>query len=302
MSRAPQPSFVTLPEAAIGTPATIFEYLLLRFPRIDAATWQRRIDEGLVRSGDQAIALDTPFAPRARISYYREVEYEPILPAEETIVFEDEHLVVADKPPFQPVTPSGPWVNSCLLYRLRQRTGCPTLAPAHRLDLETAGLVLFSRRPEDRALYTGLFAHGEARKVYRALATVPDAPKRRQWWVESRIVQGEPWFRMREAPGPPNARSSVELLDWKESLGLFELIPVTGKTHQLRLHLAGLGFPIVNDRLYPTLRPESSRDFDLPLQLLAAELRFRDPVTGAERRFASRRPWHKTLDPAVHRL
>lgn len=288
MSRAPQPSFVTLPGHSPESPATLFDYLLRRFPKVEPSVWRGRIERGLVRLEEVPITLDTPFIPRARISYYREVESEPELPSEEAILFEDDHVVVADKPPFQPVTPSGPWVNSCLLYRLRQRTRRKNLAPAHRLDLETAGLVLFSRRPEHRAAYTGLFAKGEVRKVYKSLAHVDEPPGRRRWQVESRIEQGEPWFRMREVPGLLNARSVIELLDWKDGVGLFELKPETGKTHQLRLHLASLGFPIVNDRLYPELQPKSARDLEEPLRLLASELHFRDPVTGEERSFESR--------------
>jgi tRNA pseudouridine32 synthase/23S rRNA pseudouridine746 synthase len=149
--------------------------------------------------------------------------------------------------------------------------------------------VLFSLRPETRSLYHGLFARGEVEREYLAVAAVPAPPRQRRWRVASRVVRGHPWFRMREVPGEPNAATRLELLDWRDGLGLFRLVPETGKKHQLRLHLAGLGFPILNDRCYPVLQPEAPPDFDRPLQLLARRLAFRDPASGQRVEVESRR-------------
>jgi tRNA pseudouridine32 synthase/23S rRNA pseudouridine746 synthase len=126
-------------------------------------------------------------------------------------------------------------------------------------------------------------------KIYHALAAVHQSPRETRWTVENRIVRGEPRFRMKIVPGAANACSHIQLVEVKDNRGLFRLQPVTGKTHQLRLHMSGLGFGIINDRVYPDLEPERNDDFDRPLQLLAREIRFHDPVTGADRKFRSER-------------
>ena len=291
MSIAPIPSVVTLP-AGIGgeDPANLLDFLDRRFPRVGREVWRRRIAGGKVRWADgEAVRPGGPYRPGARLHYFREVQAEPEVPFREEILYADRHLLVADKPPFLPVHPAGRWVNECLLHRLRRATGIADLAPLHRLDRDTAGLVLFSIDPATRPAYHQLFDRGEVERTYRAAARVDGAPKRREWRRESRIVPGSPWFRMREAPGPPNARTRVGLESLRAGRGLFRLHPETGKKHQLRLHMAALGFPLDNDRLYPDLAPEAADDFDRPLALLAWRLAFTDPLSGERREFTSRR-------------
>jgi tRNA pseudouridine32 synthase/23S rRNA pseudouridine746 synthase len=180
-------------------------------------------------------------------------------------------------------------VNACLEQRLRDRTGLPDLVPLHRIDRDTAGLVLLSVNRKTRRLYHELFVHGTIEKTYEALAALRHPPAERQWVVENRIERGEPRFRMKIVPGIVNARSAIHLEEVIGERARFRLHPVTGKTHQLRLHLCSLGFPILNDRYYPELEPERDDDFDRPLQLIAKQLRFRDPVSGAEMEFRSER-------------
>jgi tRNA pseudouridine32 synthase/23S rRNA pseudouridine746 synthase len=223
------------------------------------------------------------------VRYYREIAHEPAIPFAEEIIFRNDHILVADKPHFIPVTPSGPYVNESLLFRLRRSTGIEELSPIHRLDLETAGLVLFSVRQSTRHLYHELFASNTIAKEYRAVARLEREPEAREWLVENRLEPGEPWFRMRIAEGEPNTSTRVELLDRAGSLGLFGLHPRTGRKHQLRLHMASLGFPIVNDQLYPTPLPPGPYDHARPLGLLACRLAFTDPVTGAAMDLSSRR-------------
>jgi len=250
----------------------------------------QRLRQGkLLDDQGHPISVDTPYAPAKRIFYFREVENEPVIPFAEQILFQNDEILVADKPHFLPVIPGGRYVEECLLNRLRARSGIAGLAPLHRLDRETAGLVIFSVNPETRAAYHGLFMRGVVEKIYHALAEVNQPPRETHWTVENRIVRGEPRFRTQVVPGIANARSHVELLEVMDNRGLFRLQPVTGKTHQLRLHLSGLGFGIINDRVYPELQPERDDDFDRPLQLLAREIRFHDPVTGADREFRSGR-------------
>lgn len=288
MAIAKRPSVVTMPAAEKPYPS-IAEFLCRTFPGIPRERWEQRLREGKVLDDrGEPVTADTPYSPSRRIFYFREVENEPVIPFAEQILFQNNEILVADKPPFLPVIPGGRFVEECLLNRLRARTGITGLAPLHRLDRETAGVVVFSVNPKSRGLYHALFMDGKVEKIYLALAQVSQPPQETRWTVENRIVRGEPRFRMRTVPGAINARSHIQLLEAKDDRGLFRLQPVTGKTHQLRLHLSGLGFGIVNDRVYPELQAERDDDFDRPLQLLAETIRFDDPVTGKPMVFRSR--------------
>ncbi len=289
MSIANTPSTITLP-ATVAPGTTILDFLIRAFPHVSPAEWATRLREGKVTDDrGNPITADTPCTPARRIRYYREVQNEPAIPFAESILFRNDEILIADKPHFLPVTPGGRFVNECLLNRLRTSTGITDLAPMHRLDRETAGLVLFSVNRKTRGLYHDLFMHGKADKTYEALATLEQLPTERQWTVENRIERGEPRFRMKIVPGIVNARSVVHLLEISGNRGRFRLHPLTGKTHQLRLHLSSLGFGIVNDRVYPVLQPERDDDLGQPLQLIAKELRFSDPLTGEDREFFSER-------------
>lgn len=288
LSIAPSPSIVALPDTPGAT--TILDFLERRFPKVGREVWQRRIEEGKVLDEEhRPITLATPYRPRTRLLYFREVDREPEIPFRETVLYRDDHLLVADKPHFLPVVPAGRYVNQCLVYRLRRATGVETLVPVHRLDRTTAGLVICSLRQDTRALYCDLFVRRRVAKEYLAVAEVPEAPRRREWRVENRLVRGEPPFRERQAPGEVNAVTRIVLRDRRDGRGLFHLFPDTGKKHQLRVHLASLGFPIVGERYYPELLPEAPLDLTRPLQLLAWRLRFRDPVSGEERDLVSHR-------------
>lgn len=273
-------SVVTLPEAEKPYPS-ILAFLVRTFPGVSRDIWAQRITEGKVLDENGSpIATDTPYVPAKRLFYFREVEFEPVIPFPETILFQNDELLIADKPHFLPVIPGGRFVNECLLNRLRASTGIVDLTPLHRIDRETAGLVIFSVNKKTRGLYHELFVHGKITKTYHAIAAVHQPLHEDHWVLQNRIVRGEPRFRMKIIAGVVNSVSHIHLLMVQGDRGLFQLSPVTGKTHQLRLHMSSLGFRIINDRLYPDLLPEQDDDFDQPLQLLAKQITFRDPVTG----------------------
>jgi tRNA pseudouridine32 synthase/23S rRNA pseudouridine746 synthase len=289
MTIARRPSIVTLPAAPLPWPS-ILEFLAHHFPNIPRERWAERIRDGKVRDEHGTpITATTAYRPGQRLLYFREVESEPVIPFAEQVVFQNDQILVACKPHFLPVTPGGRFVEECLLNRLRRRTGIDTLAPLHRIDRETAGLVVFSVNPNTRGRYHDLFMHGQAEKSYDASAMVREPPREHRWTVENRLERGQPRFRMQVVPGTPNARSIIELIDMHGERGRFRLTPITGKTHQLRMHMSGLGFPIINDRCYPELQPEQDDDFSRPLQLIARRLQFRDPVTGQNMDFESER-------------
>lgn len=289
MGISPCPSVLTLPKTERPYPA-ILDFLDSRFPGITRETWEQRILGGKVLNDSGIpITLSSEYVPQERIFYFREVASEPHIPFAEKILYRDEHLLVACKPHFLPVTPGGRYVNECLLNRLRSSTGIRDLAPLHRIDRETAGIVLFSVNPQTRGRYGELILKGGLEKSYQAVSAGQAADNRTLWTIENRIERGEPWFRMRSVPGTVNARSEVRLMETKEGRSLFNLQPISGKTHQLRVHMSGIGFGILNDRYYPELQPESADNFDKPLQLIARSVRFRDPISGGLREFISER-------------
>jgi len=289
MGISKHPSVVTMPLTERPYPSILF-FLSKRFPAISQETWEKRISEGKVLDARlRQITLDTQYTPLGRIFYFREVATEPSIPFDEKILYLDDEILVACKPHFLPVTPGGRYVDECLLNRLRKSTGIGDLAPLHRIDRETAGLVLFSVNKKSRGVYGRLFMDGEVEKNYQAISTCKPSQEPTSWDVANRIERGEPWFRMKTAPGRVNARSNIRLAEIKGAMARFVLKPRTGKTHQLRLHMSSLGFGILNDRYYPELQAEGEDHFHAPLQLVAQGLRFMDPVSGRIREFASER-------------
>lgn len=268
----------------------VLDFLVARFPGIEAEAWRARLARGLVLDGaGEALAPDAPYRAGATVWYYRELPEEPAIPFEAEILHRDAHLVIADKPHFLPVVPAGRFLQQTLLVRLRRELGLDALTPLHRIDRGTAGLVAFSADAATRGLYQRLFATRAIDKRYEAFARRVEGlafPFVRR----SRLVAGEPFFRMREAAGEPNSETVFESCALDGDRARYRLRPLTGKKHQLRVHLAAIGAAIENDPLYPSLREDpGDDDFLRPLKLLARELAFVDPVSGEARRFVSRR-------------
>lgn len=284
------PSCVALPFDKPPLWPTLLDFLCHRLPAVPREAWRERMHQGeVLDETGQPLGPDAPFVPGARVHYYRALAHEPSVPFTESVVFQDDQLLVVDKPHFLPVTPGGRYVQQSLLVRLKRTLGIDTLSPIHRIDRETAGLVVFSLRPQDRDAYQALFREREVHKVYEAIA--PHDPAM-AWPVvrRSRIVEEDgAFFRMTEADGEPNSETSMDLLEERGEWARYRLEPLSGRRHQLRVHMNALGLPIAGDQFYPrVLRgPDEAEDFAQPLRLLAAEIAFRDPVTGGQRRFRS---------------
>jgi len=291
MSIAKQPSKLSLPQTNPGV-NSVLEYLIIKFPDIEPQVWQRRIADGKVHWHDGSLIKEnSAFQPQQRVYYYREVDNEPTIPFEEEIIYQDNEILVAHKPHFLPVTPGGIYINECLQSRLRKKTDLDNLQAVHRLDRATAGLVLFSVNPTTRHLYHNLFETHQIEKTYHAIANTHTNSiiqiEEQEWEVKNRIVKSDPRFLMRIIEGEANSHSVVRCLKRSKKKVLFELKPITGKTHQLRLHMQSLGWPILNDKYYPCLQEETADDYSRPLQLLAKELNFTDPMTHKQRTFIS---------------
>ena len=304
----------------VGVPAntllTAIDFLCARFPAIEREVWLQRFDAGRVLDAmGQPIASAQGLLGESYLLYFREVTDEPTLPFKAQIIFQDDHLVVADKPHFMPVTPGGQYVQQSLLVQLKLQLNLPELSPIHRIDRETAGLVMFSVRAQDRDAYQALFRLRQVEKTYEAIAGVPESsPLRIEFPLthKSMMVEDAQFFRMRELADdemqngePFNSETwmdCVERLDGRDAamqtitpstpaLARYVLKPITGQRHQLRVHMNALGLPLVGDQFYPVVKRAADEldDFSSPLQLLAKTIAFNDPLTGVTRRLESRR-------------
>ncbi len=269
---------------------TVLDCLCSHFAAISREQWLHRMVRGRVLDEHWLpIGPDHVYRAGLTIHYFREVENEPPIPVVETVLYLDEHLLVADKPHFLPVVPSGRFVRETLLWRLIRQIDNPDLSPLHRIDRDTAGLVMFATTRAGRDRYHALFRERQIEKHYEALALA--APDMEFPCVrESRITRGEPFFRSQEVDGPANSRTRIDVISRESSIDNhwhYHLEPGTGKTHQLRIHMAALGAPIANDRLYPSLLRDTEDDYARPLKLLAKGLAFTDPYTGIRHTFTS---------------
>ena len=280
------PSYLWINETR---PGGMLAFLEAHFGEVGGPSWAARLARGdVVDASGQRLQPDSHVRQGMRIWYYRELEEETPIPFEEEILFQDDHLLVVDKPHFVPMIPTGRFLRETLLVRLKRKLDLPHLTPIHRLDRETAGVVIFSHNLATRGTYQSMFQKRSIRKVYEALAPVLEG-RAFPFTYRSRMVDGEKFFVMKEEEGEPNSETLVELIERRGGIGRYRLHPHTGRKHQLRLHLASLGVPILNDAFYPVALPCKGDDYSAPLQLLARRIGFDDPLTGEARSFESRR-------------
>ena len=301
--RSPLPQRHGLDAVRLRTPAetswaTMRDHLVERLPRVAPARIDEMLREQRIVGLDGPLAPDAPFVPESFLWFHRDLPDEVPVPFEIGIVHRDEDLLVVDKPHFLATIPRGQHIVQTALVRLRRELDLPALSPAHRLDRVTAGLLMFVVRPERRGAYQTLFRDRLVRKTYEAIAP-HDPSLRLPRTVRSRIVKERGVICAREEPGPVNAETIVELLEHRDGLGRYRLTPLTGRTHQLRLHMSGLGVPILGDDFYPVLTDKPLDDFRRPLQLLATTLEFTDPISGVQRRFRTRIGLQSFTSPAT---
>ncbi len=288
------PSCVALPSRGHGSGnALLLDYLAERLPIVDRATWHARMAAGDVVNAQGQPVLPTqllqPLAHGlAHVYYWRALVDEVPIPFEAQVLFEDEHLLLVDKPHFLPVLPSGKYLQNSLLVRLKRATGNADLSPLHRIDRDTAGLVLLSKNASTRGLYQALFRDRVMHKTYEAVAPLRAGlsfPRSHR----SRLQESDNFFLMHEVPGEPNSHTELSITEANDHWARYALQPISGKRHQLRVHMAALGIPIRNDAFYPEVNDPPEGDYSRPLQLLAQSLAFTDPISGEARQ------WHSSL-------
>ena len=288
-------------------PRSIPEELRRRFPD-RLAELEAALEAGQVVTADgEPVTAATRRHRGMDVWTYRTPEPEIPVPHQIEVLFRDEYLVVVDKPHFLATTPRAGHVTETALVRLRRDLGLDDLAPAHRLDRLTAGVLVLTLDPARRGAYQDLFAARRVDKTYLAVAPAPDGtPEVRE--RSSRIVKTRGVLQAAEVDGVADAHTRITLLETRPDpgpvpgtdpgpdsdpgaarLGLYRLEPTTGRTHQLRVHMNALGTPILGDDLYPDVLDVTPGDFSGPLQLLAESIAFTDPVTGQRRHFTTRR-------------
>ncbi len=289
--------------SCVGLPAgdwpTVLDFLCQRFPAQPRREWLQRMRAGkVVDEAGRLVNAQQAYQGNIRIYYYRDCGIEPPASGQERILYRDADLLVVDKPHGMPVVPSGSYLQQTLLVRLKRQLGVDALAPIHRIDRDTAGLVLFSLRESSRDAYHALFRQRAVHKTYEAVA--PWRPELALPLTRStRIGQGSHFLQQCERDGKPNATTRIALLQTMGTLAIYCLQPVTGQRHQLRVHMAALGLPIVGDGIYPSLLPEGASDPMNPLQLLARSIAFDDPLNGSARQFVSQRVLALAPDSAL---
>jgi tRNA pseudouridine32 synthase/23S rRNA pseudouridine746 synthase len=237
------------------------------------------------QSGAPVIGSD-PYGPQTFVWFHRDLAEETVVPGTIHVVHRDDRIVVVDKPAFLSSIPRGRHVVQSVVVRLRAELGLPELSPLHRLDRVTSGLLVLATERRWRGAYQSMFQRGEIGKTYRALAPVrPDLEF--PVTVRNHLTTRRGQWQAEVTDAPANAESLIELETVLEGTAVYRLTPRTGKTHQLRMHMLGLGIPIVDDPLYPVVQDVAIDDFTRPLQLLASEVTFTDPIDGGVRRFES---------------
>ncbi len=277
----------------LGHWPNVFAFLIHRFPHVGADTWHHRLANGdVVDDSGRLITAHSPYQAGLRLYYFRDVPQETPIPFHEVVLHQDAHLLVVDKPHFLPVMPSGKYLQETVLVRLKNKLGSNDIAPIHRIDRDTAGLVMFSLNPATRDAYHALFRERHVHKIYEAIAPWDAAlpwPANGVLRRESRIAESAHFMQQCEVDGQPNAITEIRPLEVLGAFARYELKPVTGQRHQLRVHMDALGLPILNDGIYPVLTPEGVTDFSKPLQLLAKSITFVDPLSSQPCEFVSNR-------------
>lgn len=289
-----------IPDA--GPWVSVMDYMLERFGHVDSEGIVRRFESGeIVGLGAEPLTPSTSLGAHEFIWYYRSLPVEEPIPFTESILHLDAHLLVVDKPHFLPTTPGGRFVQESALVRLRNRLDMPDLVPMHRLDRATAGVIMFSVNPATRGAYQTLFERREISKEYECVSALDPARRRAMAALDfpvtyrNRMGKTKGQLLSVVVDGEPNAESAIELIGTGVSggnqpgreVGHFRLRPHSGKTHQLRVHMAALGLGILNDAFYPELLDKAPDDYAHPLQLLARSVSFTDPLSGKKTGFSS---------------
>ncbi len=232
-----------------AAPVTIVEYLAGRYPHTPADAWQQRIQQGQVLVNGRPVHPNETACAGAERMWRRPPWTEPSAPLSFDVVHEDEHLLVVSKPPGLPTLPGGGFLENTLLSIVRKSD--PAAVPVHRLGRWTSGLVVFARTPEARKKLAAAWRECEVTKIYRTVAE--GRPIRETFTIDTPIGE-RPYAPLgmlhMAAPEGRESETRVTVLAGQDDTFLADVCPKTGRPHQIRIHLASAGHPLVGDPLY----------------------------------------------------
>ena len=238
---------------------TVLDYYTQRYRHSSRAKWADRIQSGQILLDEVAITAETRLLAGQQLSYRRSPWQEPDVPLTFEVLYEDADLMVVAKPSGLPVLPGGGFLEHTLLWQLQQRYPAETPLPIHRLGRGTSGLMLLARSPTARAYLSQQLRENTLKplhdrpmhKIYRALVQ-GNPPDDRFTITEPIGKQVHPVLGYVYAALPQGAfaQSDCQVLRRDTTTALVEVSILTGRPHQIRIHLAAAGYPLVGDPLY----------------------------------------------------
>lgn len=283
-----------------GAGLTLLDFYTQRYQHSSQTEWQERIETGQVQVEGKWVLPTIRLAIGQKLAYYRPPWEEPDVPLSFDVLHEDADVLVIDKPSGLPVLPGGGFLEHTLLHQLQQRFPQGTPIPIHRLGRGTSGVILMARSQQARSDLSRQMRERQIHKVYRALVGPEqvESPLADQFEITDSIGK-VPYpglgYVYAASPTGRTAHSSCEVLERRRDSTLLGVTIWTGRPHQIRIHLAAVGYPLIGDPLYVSGgQPQSARGMEsLPVPgdcgyfLHAFSLQFTHPCTHQLVRFVS---------------
>ncbi len=229
---------------------TLIDYYSSRFPYLTASQWESYIQEGKITVNGKTAQPDQILKEHDHIITRMGKRQEPPANRQLTVLYEDVDIRIFNKAAPIPVHPSGRFFKNSMTEILKEVYPGETPMPTQRLDASTTGALLFAKNKKSAAFFAEEFSKRRIYKEY--LALVDGIPPKDHFFVESSIgkIRGNRWGVGPQARSPKEAKTEFLILGSHNGQTILKAIPHTGRTNQIRIHLADMGFPISNDLVY----------------------------------------------------
>jgi 23S rRNA pseudouridine1911/1915/1917 synthase len=264
---------------------TLLSHLASLYPHSSPQAWQQKLDNGEVTVNGVAATGSESLTSGQTLVWNRPPWIEPDAPQHFEVLFHDDHLLAVNKPGGLPTLPGGGFMENTLLRLVQKQT--PTANPVHRLGRATTGIVLFAKTPQAAAQLSADWNTYRVQKIYRALAQGIAQHDTYEILTPIGLVPhpliGSVWAAN---PGGKPSKSLAKVISRTTSTTTFEVSLHSGRPHQIRIHLASIGHPLVGDPLYGFTGLPLENLPGLPGDggyfLHAQFLKFHHPVTGEQ--------------------